>query len=76
MTLDDLIDTLQTLRKRLPGKTPVVCGVDRSGYGEPVLSVNDSLETPFNEETETYKGKPIRVIDLVLSESSLVGPKD
>lgn len=66
MLASQLVEQLQTaIAER--GDHPVVSGLERSGYGEPVERVEVQTEQILDEN-----GSPMTVVDLVLSEESLV----
>ena len=70
MLLSDLIETLQTIFAT-NGDLDVVCGLDRSGYGEDISYVNVTEAHLFNDETNAYDTDTRACLDLVLTETSI-----
>lgn len=66
MLASELIQVLQEMIEK-HGDRPVVSGVARSGYGEPVVSVADE-----DEDMIDTRRLSCPVFDLVCSEESLV----
>lgn len=65
MLASKVIETLQAMIDK-HGDHPVVTGVKRTSYGEPIINAT------FITDTITYEKKPQPVFDLTLSEESLV----